>query len=124
MSTQSHLSFLLVCQYKLKKLHGILSSDYTWIIDSNIIFKDNLIDNFINLSKNKVKMITPFVICQSNKNHYYDTFAFISKNNISYKDTSNTCLFKNCSKCNHECHCSKELHADEYGVCTCEKCEC
>lgn len=84
---------------KLKNLHGYLSSDYTWIIDSNIIFKDNLIDNFINLSKNKVKMITPFTICQSYKNHYYDTFAFISKNNISYKDTMNTCLFKNCNKC-------------------------
>jgi len=31
-----------------------------------------------------------------------------------------------CSKCYHPCHCGEDndLHADEYGVCTCEKCEC
>ena len=33
---------------------------------------------------------------------------------------------KICSKCHHPCHCGEEndVHADEYGVCTCEKCEC
>ena len=29
-----------------------------------------------------------------------------------------------CKKCNCKCHCSKELHADVYGMCTCEKCTC
>ena len=29
-----------------------------------------------------------------------------------------------CSKCHHDCHCSEELHADEYGVCTCDDCKC
>ena len=31
-----------------------------------------------------------------------------------------------CTKCFHPCHCREEeyLHADEYGICTCEKCEC
>jgi len=29
-----------------------------------------------------------------------------------------------CKKCNHDCHCVEDLHADEYGVCTCDKCEC
>ena len=29
-----------------------------------------------------------------------------------------------CSKCNHDCHCSGDLHADEYGTCVCENCEC
>ena len=46
---------------------------------------------------------------------------------ICGKNTQSGCLKnmnKNCSKCNHECHCSEELHADEYGVCTCENCEC
>ena len=92
-------TYMTFLRNRLKKIHGTLLSDYTWIIDSNIVFKDNLIDNFINLSKNKVRMITPFVICQSFKNHYYDTFALISKDKISYKDTMNTCLFKNCIKC-------------------------
>ena len=33
---------------------------------------------------------------------------------------------KTCQKCYHPCHCGEDndLHADEYGVCTCEKCEC
>ena len=28
------------------------------------------------------------------------------------------------SNCHHGCHCDGDLHADEYGVCTCENCEC
>ena len=31
---------------------------------------------------------------------------------------------KTCSKCFHECHCEQPLHADEYGLCTCEECKC
>jgi len=31
-----------------------------------------------------------------------------------------------CSKCFHPCHCGEDnkLHAEEYGICTCEGCEC
>ena len=29
-----------------------------------------------------------------------------------------------CSSCHHDCHCEGDLHADEYGVCTCEDCKC
>ena len=31
-----------------------------------------------------------------------------------------------CKKCHHDCHCEEDndLHADEYGLCTCESCEC
>ena len=31
-----------------------------------------------------------------------------------------------CKKCHHDCHCGKDndLHADKYGICTCDKCEC
>ena len=31
-----------------------------------------------------------------------------------------------CKHCHHECHCDEisiGLHADEYGICTCERCE-
>ena len=31
---------------------------------------------------------------------------------------------KSCKNCHHECHCDKGLHADEYGLCTCEECKC
>ena len=29
-----------------------------------------------------------------------------------------------CKQCNHDCHCSGDIHADEYGTCACKKCEC
>ncbi len=29
-----------------------------------------------------------------------------------------------CTKCFHDCHCSGELHADEYGACACKDCGC
>ena len=31
---------------------------------------------------------------------------------------------KLCEDCHHNCHCDDSLHADEYGVCVCEKCKC
>ena len=31
---------------------------------------------------------------------------------------------KTCKNCYHECHCNDGLHADEYGLCTCEECKC
>ena len=33
---------------------------------------------------------------------------------------------KSCKECFHPCHCGeeKDLHSDEYGVCTCEECKC
>ena len=31
---------------------------------------------------------------------------------------------KKCKKCHHKCHCSGELHSDEYGLCACEGCKC
>jgi hypothetical protein len=29
-----------------------------------------------------------------------------------------------CTNCHHDCHCKDGLHADEYGLCTCEFCNC
>jgi len=29
-----------------------------------------------------------------------------------------------CKNCNCDCHCDGDLHADVYGVCTCDNCEC
>ena len=29
-----------------------------------------------------------------------------------------------CKKCYHDCDCDGDLHADEYGICTCENCKC
>ena len=29
-----------------------------------------------------------------------------------------------CKTCHHDCHADGELHADEYGICTCDECTC
>ena len=29
-----------------------------------------------------------------------------------------------CKECHCKCHCNEELHADVYGVCTCDNCSC
>jgi len=29
-----------------------------------------------------------------------------------------------CKNCHHDCHCDGDLHADVYGTCTCENCDC
>ena len=29
-----------------------------------------------------------------------------------------------CKNCHCDCHCSGELHVDDYGVCTCDNCKC
>ncbi len=44
-----------------------------------------------------------------------------------WKNTQHGCLKnmnKKCNNCYHECHCNENLHADEYGICTCNECEC
>ena len=28
-----------------------------------------------------------------------------------------------CDSCHHDCHCDDGLHADEYGICTCDECK-
>jgi len=33
-------------------------------------------------------------------------------------------MAKKCKRCHHKCHCKDPLHADEYGVCVCERCKC
>ena len=29
-----------------------------------------------------------------------------------------------CKNCHCNCHCNEDLHADDYGVCTCDNCKC
>ena len=53
--------------------------------------------------------VTPFDMCydayvnnNKYKNHYYDSLAFITSDNISYLNNDNTCMFSTCDLCeNH-----------------------
>jgi cellulose synthase/poly-beta-1,6-N-acetylglucosamine synthase-like glycosyltransferase len=92
---------------KLKHFHRTLDSDFVVLLDADVIFTQDTIIQLINTLKNEIVMATPFCICNrlyiKNKSvHYYDSFAVISMENISYRENINTCLFKSCKGCiNH-----------------------
>ena len=48
---------------KLKRLHGNLSSDYTLLIDSDVIFTKEGFDKMFNSLNKKDVMVTPYSIC-------------------------------------------------------------
>ena len=57
-----------------------------------------------NALNKKDVMVTPYSICwktyqKTREIHYYDTLAKITKDNISYKDNYNTCMFHDCNRC-------------------------
>lgn len=90
---------------KLKDYHGKLNSDYVLLLDCDVIFLPKIIRQFINTLNKNTAMVTPYGMCYNVKKrhndlqHYYDSLAFISNDNISYKQNSNTCLFKECERC-------------------------
>lgn len=89
---------------KLKQYHGNLESDYTLLIDSDVIFDENCLNNMMQLiNKDNNVMITPYTICWERYNqnymHYYDSLALITKDNISWKENNNRCMFKECKDC-------------------------
>ena len=74
---------------KLKRLHGNLSSDYTLLIDSDVIFTKDGFDKMFNALNKKDVMVTPYSICwktyqKTREIHYYDTLAKITKENITF----------------------------------------
>ena len=91
----------------LKTKHGSLRSDYTVLLDCDVIFSISLIDDMIKqLSKIKnIVGLSPFGICydsylkHKNPCHYYDSLALITKDKFGHKQSANTCLFKQCEPC-------------------------
>lgn len=167
---------------RLKEYHGKLSSDFTWLIDCDVLFPMNIVEHLINKFDNyrlkvgastennvivdlpvesnsvdsipvnseytkyndrfdimikndsqisikrldseggwgqqldlmvqprhTMSAVTPFDMCydsyvnnDKNMNHYYDSLAFITADNISYLNNDNTCMFSTCDRCeNH-----------------------
>ena len=96
--------FMAKLRNKLKYHHENLDSDYTLLLDSDIVFNKTMLDKMFTYINEKNVMITPYTVCLKAflnypTPHYYDTLAFISKDGISFKDTINTCLFPECSRC-------------------------
>ena len=96
--------FMSKIRNKLKGLHGTLTSDYTLLIDSDVIFTKEGFDEMLSQIDEENVMVTPFSVCwktyQNRKTlHYYDTLAKITDDNISYKENMNTCMFHDCEHC-------------------------
>jgi len=87
---------------KIKRIHGILNSDYTFVIDSNITFTPNTINDFIKTfeNDNTISVVSPYTKCvTSASNHYYDSLALRTLSGLNYLNTGNTCPFKHCKRC-------------------------
>lgn len=96
--------FMANLRNKLKFLHEELDSDYTLLLDSDVIFNKNIFDNMMSHFNDENVMITPYSISwrtftSGGGLHYYDTLALITNEGVSYKHTRNTCLFPNCREC-------------------------
>ena len=95
-----HMNFI---RDRAKQIFGKLTSDYIILLDSDTLLQKNTLAELIEYIHYNINIaaVSPYVLCRhtSFKNHYYDTLALISKDNINYIDTDNTCLFKNCDRC-------------------------
>ena len=98
--------FVINMRNKFKDRIGKLDSDYVFYIDDDVYFKIDHICDLISKMKTNVKMVVSNGIClntttvnDTELHHHYDTLAFISLDDISYKQTNNSCLNKPCRIC-------------------------
>ena len=92
---------------KLKKYHGRLKSDFVLFINCDTIFLPTSIMAMINslLANRNTSMVTGYPICygsyfeENETNHYYDSLALITENDINYEQTGNSCVFTKCARC-------------------------
>ena len=90
---------------KNKLNHGCLNSEYSWLVDSDVYFNDDILVKYIDNLKNNSSLCAISSLCLTKEvgleNHNYDTLAF-SNEKYNYVNTGNTCLMKNCIRCkNH-----------------------
>jgi len=95
-------TYMAKLRNKLKDFHGTLDSTYTIIIDCDVLFSHDIIDEALNVFKThpNVAAVTAFDVCwyqyvNHNSIHYYDTLALITENN--YRNTQ--CIFSSCISC-------------------------
>jgi hypothetical protein len=74
-------------------------TEWSLIVDSNIYFGKNVINNMLyeyyNLKEENIVMITVYGNDLSVIDHYYDIIAFTNKNNLNF---NNKCFFKKCKR--------------------------
>jgi len=81
--------FALLAEYrnKLLKAGKPFNSDYTLILDSDVYFPNNIIDQYLKYMNKDIAMITPNILqnvkCKmfdKNNDSYYDSLALLDKN--------------------------------------------
>jgi hypothetical protein len=85
---------------KIKEIHGELESDYTILLDTDLVFNVKTIFRLITTLKNGVVMSGAYSTCGIKDYHYYDTFAHISKGGHGWRQHGYTCYFHRCEGCN------------------------
>ena len=86
---------------KLKKMHGTLNSEYTFIIDTNLVLHSNTFNDLVKTFQDKsISVVAPYTNCDTSScNHYYDSLALCTLSGLNYINTSNSCPFKHCKRC-------------------------
>lgn len=99
--------WMIYIRNKNKSNHGKLSSDYMWLIDSDVYFKDeNILMEMLRTfeSYDNIAQLSTYCYYKNKdylygEGHYYDSLALVDLNDISYKENINTCLFDRCKGC-------------------------
>lgn len=103
--SEDRSKYMAAIRNRLKNFHGYLDSDYTLLLDADVIFSSNTIEQMIKtLNAEGVEMVSTFCIdylkyVQHENIHYYDTLAFIDKNDNFSAFHGNTCFYSKCMIC-------------------------
>ena len=98
--------YMAFLRNKLKSKHNSLDSDFTLLLDADIVFNIETLDRLL-LNFNKIENligVTPFDLYYPKYEkyrifHYYDSLAFITNDNITHVETRNCCMFSECRSC-------------------------
>ena len=93
----------------LKKKHGELTTDYTLLMDCDVYFNPLCVNKLIYKLQEDSDIAMAASFCKAwdiyrdhKCVHYYDTFAFITEDGLSYEHTGNRCLMKECRWCKNQ----------------------
>ena len=98
--------YMAFLRNKLKSKHKSLDSDFTLLLDADIVFNIETLERLL-LNFNQIDnliAINPFDLYYPKYEkykifHYYDSLAFITKDNITHVETKNCCMFSECRSC-------------------------
>tara|TARA_Y100000816_G_C26035696_1_gene542297 strand:- start:285 stop:1196 length:912 start_codon:yes stop_codon:yes gene_type:complete len=99
---------------KAKNMHGHLRSEYTWLVDSDVFFYDDILERYTARLEEAIDVVAVSSRCIGRSEsdaingvyseHYFDCLPF-RYGKYNYTNTCNTCLMQDCDRCkNHRRH--------------------